>query len=133
MSALDPGAATSLSTNILRAVLAKVPKLRGTTAADFEIGSADLAAIRGLAEVLLAQQNVPDAQRRTSMSMLADVLGRVRREAIHAYEHRPVFANVAPPPGVPGMAGMAPEAISDPVARQRNIVMPFLRISGTIS
>ena len=119
MSTLDPAAVTPLSTKVLRAVLAKVPQSRATTPADFEIGSADLAAIRRLAEVLLAQQNVSDAQQRTNMSMLAEVLGRVRRELIHGYTHRLVFANVAPPPGVRGMAGMAPEAISDPGARQK--------------
>ncbi len=43
--------------------------------------------------------------------------GKIHEESIQNFSPRIVLQNVAPPLGVPGMAGMAPEAIHNPAAR----------------
>jgi len=50
---------------------------------------------------------------------LTSFLGAIRSERIPNFVALPVSANVAPPDGVPGFAGMDPNAISDPGAKQK--------------
>jgi hypothetical protein len=50
---------------------------------------------------------------------LASFLGAIRSERIPNFVALPVSANVAPPEGVPGFAGMDPNAISDPGAKAK--------------
>lgn len=50
---------------------------------------------------------------------LAAFLGAIRSERIPNFVRLPVSANIAPPDDVPGFAGMDPNAISDPVAKEK--------------
>jgi hypothetical protein len=104
---------------LLTSLLAKASKSPGVRSADFDIGSADLAAIRRLANVLLVHGNAQPHDAERSVELLADVLGRVRTELIPKYVPKLVVQNVQPPAGVPGMAGMNPDAIQDRTARQK--------------
>jgi hypothetical protein len=50
---------------------------------------------------------------------VASFLGAIRSERIQNFVELPVSANVAPPDGIPGFAGMDPNAISDPGAKAK--------------
>ena len=50
---------------------------------------------------------------------VASFLGAIRSERIPNFVPLPVVANVAPPDNVPGFAGMDPNAISDPGAKEK--------------
>lgn len=50
---------------------------------------------------------------------IASFLGAIRSERIQNFVELPVSANVAPPGGAPGFAGMDPNAISDPGAKEK--------------
>jgi hypothetical protein len=102
---------------LLGNVLAKDPASRSTV---FVVGEADLLAVEELAGVLLRRDNVTAEQRHRKIMLLASTLGRVRQELIPGYVRRMVTMNVSPPilSGGPMAAGMDPDAIKDPVARE---------------
>lgn len=77
----------------------------------------DLEVMRRLAWLLISNYNVSRDNCQTNAVLLCRYLGKIRNERIQGFEPKFVVANVAPPVGVPGMAGMDPKAIADPVAR----------------
>lgn len=115
----DDPAANAAGMQLLRNVLAKRSESLSRTDADFDVGAADILAVETIARFLLEHDNVSDEQQLGKVPLFANALGKVRREIVPNYVPKRVLENVAPPPGVPGMAGMDPEAISDPVAREK--------------
>jgi hypothetical protein len=84
-----------------------------------EVGTTDLAAKASAAREILRAQDETASARETDVKALTGFLGAVRRELIPDFVARPVVANVSPPIGAgPRMAGMNPNAIADPVARE---------------
>jgi hypothetical protein len=85
-----------------------------------EVGTADLSAKAGAAREILRVNNQAAAARPADVKALAGFLGAVRRELIPNFVAKPVTMNVRPPAGDgPRMAGMDPNAIADPVAREK--------------
>lgn len=84
-----------------------------------EVGTDDLSTMQRLASYLISYTNASSKDRRINVRLLCRYLGRTRKEIIPDYNPKPVVANVPPPPGVPGFAGMSPEAIKDPIARSK--------------
>jgi hypothetical protein len=84
-----------------------------------DVGIDDLSAMQKLASYLISNVTVSIEERRTNVLLLAKYLGKIRKEKVPNFKPKPVVANVSPPVGTPGMAGMRPEAISDPVARAK--------------
>lgn len=82
-----------------------------------EAGTSDLATMQELASYLVSNDDVSAENRRNNVRLLCKYLGKVQKERVPDFKPKPVFENVAPPPGVPGVAGMSPEAIKDPAAR----------------
>ena len=84
-------------------------------------GTDDLFTMQKLASYLLSNTNASAEERRATVPLICAYLGEIRNETVPNYERKPVTRNVAPalPPGVPGAAGMDPDAISDPVARAK--------------
>lgn len=111
--------ANAAAVKLLSNLLSKKTESFETREADFDVGAADLVAMEKLARFLLGNDNVLIKQRREKLTLLAKLLGRVRAEIVPDYVAKRVVANVGPPAGVPGMAGMNPEAIADPVAREK--------------
>ena len=70
--------------------------------------------------IILAQtpSSTPNVRQQRA-ALLTDFLGQIRNAQIPNFEPRSVVANVSPPEGVPGFAGMDPNTISDPVARSK--------------
>lgn len=112
----DDPAANAAGTQLLRNVLEK--RSPSGTDADFDVGAADIVATKTIARFLLESDNVSDEQRLEKVPLFANALGKIRGEIVPDYVPKRVVENVAPPQGVPGMAGMDPAAISDPVARE---------------
>jgi hypothetical protein len=84
-----------------------------------EVGTTDLAAKASAAREILRAEDESASARETDVKALAGFLGAIRRELIADFVARPVVANVSPPMGDgPRMAGMNPNAIADPVARE---------------
>lgn len=115
----DPVAANAAAAKVLNSILAKKAGSTDAREADFEVGAADLFAMAKLSRFLLGNEGASMEQRLQNVQLLARVLGRVRTEIVRDYVPKDVFMNVMPPAGVRGMAGMRPEAISDPVAREK--------------
>ena len=84
-----------------------------------EAGTSDLSTMRDLAAYLASNDDVPIDERRLTASLLCKCLGKVRKEKVPNFMPKPVVSNVAPPPDVPGFAGMSPDAIKDPAAREK--------------
>lgn len=84
-----------------------------------ETDASDLSTMQDLAAYLASHDEVPIEDRRSTVSLLCKYLGRVRKERLPNFRPKPIVANVAPPANVPGMAGMNPDAIKDPVARAK--------------
>ena len=82
-----------------------------------EIHSDDLDVTRRLAWLLISNNHASIEECQTNAQLLCRYLGKIRNERIPKFEPKPVVANVAPPAGVPGMAGMDPAAITNPTAR----------------
>jgi len=89
-------------------------------ATSVEVGAADLVAQSRVARFVLAHlANTPEL-RRVQAQSLAELLKRVRRELQADYVPKQVYMNVAPPAGQgPRIAGMSPDAIADPSAREK--------------
>ena len=100
----------TLSANLLETLLITNPS-------SSDMGGEDIAIMESVAVHIISATDLSgEAARRNSM-VVSRLLGRVREEIIPGFSRLPVTANVAPPAGVPGFAGMSPEAISDPSAR----------------
>lgn len=84
-----------------------------------EVGTDDLSIMQKLAAYLISYTSASDKDRRINVKLLCRYLGKIRKEILPDYKPKPVVANVPPPPGVPGFAGMSPEAIKGPAARAR--------------
>lgn len=84
-----------------------------------EVGTDDLSTMQKLASYLISYTNASGKDRQINARLLCKYLGKTRKEIIPDYKPKPVVANVPPPPGVPGFAGMSPEAIKDPTARSK--------------
>lgn len=82
-----------------------------------EVGVDDLSVMQKLASYLISNHNASTEDCRTNIQLLSMYLGRIRKEIVPNFEPKPTVENVAPPPGIPGMAGMDPAAITNPVAR----------------
>lgn len=82
-------------------------------------GTDDLFTMQKLASYLLSNTNASAEERRATVPLLCAYLGEIRNETVPNYKPKRVTENVAPPPGVPGVTGMAPDAISDPVVRAK--------------
>jgi|RhiMetdeSRZDD1v2_1073273.scaffolds.fasta_scaffold16366_10 hypothetical protein len=111
-------AANAGALRLLNAVAAKSP--RPEDAVDIEV--ADLSAVEQSARLLLGDDDVPDERRQEKVRLLAWVLGRIRLELVPAYVPQSVVMNVLPPAGAgkgPIIAGVDPETIRDPAARER--------------
>lgn len=113
LSGKDRGEAEVGSLRLLNNLLMK-------RATSVEVGAADLVAQSRVARFVLAHlANTPE-QRRAQAQSLAELLKRVRRELQAGYVPKPVYMNVAPPAGQgPRLAGMSPDAIVDPSAREK--------------
>jgi hypothetical protein len=84
-----------------------------------QVGTTDLAAKASAAREILRAEDETASARAADVKALAGFLGAIRRELIADFVARPVVANVSPPiGGGPRMAGMNPNAIADPVARE---------------
>jgi hypothetical protein len=84
-----------------------------------QVGTMDLSAKASAAREILRAEDETASARAADVKALAGFLGAVRRELIADFVARPVVANVSPPIGSgPRMAGMNPNAIADPVARE---------------
>ena len=114
----DRAAANAGALRLLNGVAAKSP--RPEDAVDIEV--ADLSAMEQSARVLLEDDAMPDEQRQEKVRLVAWVLGRIRLELVPAYVPQPVVMNVLPPAGAgkgPIIAGVDPETVRDPIARER--------------
>lgn len=119
LSAQDPETANAVAAKVLSGILSKKAGSAEITEPDFAVGATDLSAMTKLSKFLVGNDNASMEQRREDVPVLATVLGRVREEIVRDYTPKPVFANVASPVGVPGVAGMDPDAIADPIAREK--------------
>ena len=100
----------TLSANLLETLLITNPS-------SSDMGGEDIAIMESVAVHIISTTNLSsEAARRNSM-VVSRLLGRVREGIIPGFSRLPVTVNVPPPAGVPGFAGMSPEAISDPAAR----------------
>lgn len=84
-----------------------------------EVGTSDLSTMKVLAACLASNDDASINERRLTVRLLCKYLGKVRKERVPDFKPKPVEENVAPPPGVPGFAGMSPDAIKDPAARAK--------------
>lgn len=84
-----------------------------------QVGATDLRVMTTLAGFLSAPATVPADLEQQKVRLLATLLGRLRNERVTEYVWQEVYLNVAPPPGVRGTAGMSPDAIEDPAAREQ--------------
>ena len=100
------------ASKLLKSLLAKKADLR-------EVDNSDLSTMQALAALLASHDEVPNEDRRATASLLCKYLGRIRKERVPNFKEKPVFENVAPPPGVTGFAGMSPDAIHDPANRSK--------------
>ncbi len=111
--------ANAAALELLGNLVSKRAESREVRDADFDVGAVDLVATATVTRFLLANDSVSMEQRHQKVRLLANVLGAFRAEAVPAYAPKRVVSNVAQPAGVPGAAGMDPEAIADPVAREK--------------
>jgi hypothetical protein len=81
-----------------------------------EVGVDDLLVMKKLAYLLL-NNNASSEERQINVLLLSKYLGKIRKEIVPNFEPKLVVANVDPPAGTPGAAGMSPKAIHDPIAR----------------
>lgn len=117
-----PDAAQPAGLKLLSAMLAKkIPSPDDASSQAIEVGSADLRAMTMLGRFLAAEVRISTDLEQQKVRLLATLLGRLRTERIPDYVWQEVYLNVRPPPGVRGMAGMSPDAIEDPVAREQYI------------
>lgn len=83
------------------------------------VGSADIRAMTMLGRFLAGNAEISADLEQQKVRLLATLLGRLRGERIPGYVPEKMSLNVRPPAGVRGMAGMSPDAIEDPVAREQ--------------
>lgn len=80
----------------------------------------DLSVMRKVALFLITSgKGISCEKHQANVRLLSVVLGKIRKERVKAYKPKPVVANVPSPTGFPGMAGMSPDAIKDPVAKTK--------------
>lgn len=85
----------------------------------------DLAVIERLAQLLISVEDTATTEeRRTNVVLLATCLKCVKKAHVEGYEPKKVYMNISPPyiPSgydKPVMAGMNPEAITDPVMKAK--------------
>lgn len=111
--------ANSSKTNLNEAALKMLGSLLLKRADPKVVDADDLFAMRDLATYLGSIEGVSIDDRRSIVSSLCRYLGKVRTEEEPNFKPLPVTTNVAPPPGIPGMAGMSPNAIKDPATRAK--------------
>ncbi len=106
--------ASGLSARLLNSLLSK--NIKGK---EIEVGVTDLNVQELLAKLVITNQDVSIEQRRANALILSEYLGLIRTEIIANFRPLWVSANVAPPrnAGQFVMAGMNPDAITDPVVR----------------
>ncbi len=79
----------------------------------------DLFGMQKVSSYLVSNANLSTDDRRANAPLLCKYLGEIRNEIVPNYQPQRVTENVAPPPGIAGVAGMDPDAIADPVAREK--------------
>ncbi len=87
-----------------------------------EVGTADLSTKANLARQMLREDDAGRSigVRAEDVKALAMLLGAVREEILPNFSAKRVTMNVRPPAGSgPSVSGMNPDAIADPVARER--------------
>jgi hypothetical protein len=105
---------------LLGAMLAKnIPSPDDDWKQALNVGSADIRTMTMLGRFLAGSAEVSIDLRQQKVRLLATLLGRLRGERIPGYVPERVSLNVRLPPGVRGVAGMSPDAIEDPVAREQ--------------
>lgn len=116
----DQNVGNPVALTLLRNVLAKSSRDSNEIRhSEFDVGSADLEAIRTIARYLLDHDVVPAAIQNDKVAALAIVLGRIRGELQPDYVEKRVYENVMPPEGEGiRIAGMSPESIADAGARE---------------
>jgi hypothetical protein len=83
-----------------------------------DVGITDILVMKKLTLFLISTGDAISLdERQNNTGLLSDFLGRIRNEMVIDYKPKIVFANVSPPTGVLGMAGMSPDAIKDPIAK----------------
>jgi hypothetical protein len=115
--------AKEIKVNPVKTNLVPASKLLGSLlskqANPTEVGISDLSTMQDLASYLASHDDVSIDDRRQTLGLLCKYLGKLRKERLPNFTPKPVDANVAPPPGVPGFAGMGPDAIKDPAAKAK--------------
>lgn len=104
------GDVTEVAARIFESLLPKLIR-------EEQAGTENLFAMEELAKLLITDERVSLQERRVRVRLLSQFFGYIREEWVPDFKPLPVYANVSPPPGTPGMAGMRPEAIADPIAR----------------
>ena len=85
-----------------------------------DVGVTDISVMKELALFLITSgDKVSLDERQVNVGLLSVFLGKIRKEQVTNYKPKPVVANVPPPAGVPGMAGMSPDAIKDAGAKAK--------------
>jgi len=120
LSSIDEGDANREGLALLRSVLAKSSANKEFREADIAVGSSDLESIQSLTRFLLNHDAVPAALQSDKAVTLAAVLGVIRGEVKPNYVEKRVYENVMPPVGEGILiAGMDPDSIADPAAREK--------------
>lgn len=103
----------NVAANLLANILSKEVDVK-------DVKTEDLSAMRKAALFLITSgKGVSCEKHRVNVRLLSVFLGKIRKERVKAYKPKPVVANVPSPTGFPGMAGMSPDAIKDPVAKSK--------------
>jgi hypothetical protein len=107
-----------LAITLLNNLLSKHVKLNE---ADDRFEVEDLSTMESVFGYLDSRPAASPEERRQTALLLSRYLGRIREEIIPNFKAKPVVQNVMPPAGTPGpvIAGMDPDAIRDPQARQK--------------
>lgn len=81
------------------------------------MGDEDIILMETIALHMISERGVSREAAERNSIVSAKLLGRLRQEIIPNFSRLPVPANIGPPAGVPGFAGMSSDAIGDPAVR----------------
>ncbi|MDX9794911.1 MAG: hypothetical protein RBU24_15500 [Kiritimatiellia bacterium] len=115
MSNVGSGNLNSIAAKLLADILSRDADV-------MEVKTNDLAAMRQVALFSInSRMGISCEKHQANVRLLSACLGKIRKERVKDYNFKPVFFNVPQPLGVPGMAGMSPDAIKDPAMRTKYI------------
>lgn len=110
----------SITNNLNNIVVSMFNNLMVKKADIIDSGNNDLFAMDDLSGYLFSNDKVSIKERRINVLLLCRYLGKIRKEIVPNFKRKPVMDNVSPPPGTPcAVAGMSPEAITNPVLRSQ--------------